>query len=184
MRDEINQNISRLIDDDLGYDESLILLDKIQTDETLKKKMARYQSISHALKNEEYLPINPDFSKNIFEAIQLEPAYLLPQRRQAKSNTKTYFAAAASALIAAILIGQNLQDRSVVGNNYQRVATTAAVNQSIPAAIAQRGSEKEPQHHPLTAQFNDYLQAHNSSVYTNGEANFHPYAKMAAYGKE
>jgi sigma-E factor negative regulatory protein RseA len=184
MRDEINQNISRLIDDDLGYDESLILLNKIQTDETLKKKMARYQIISHSMKNEEYLPISPDFSKNIFEAIQLEPTYLLPQRRQTKSNTKTYFAAAASALIAAILVGQHLQSRSLSGNNFQKVATTAALNQVTPATLAQSGREKELQRHPLTAQFNDYLQAHNSSVYTNGEANFHPYAKMAAYGNE
>lgn len=184
MRDEINQNISRLIDDDLGYDETLSLLNKIQTHEDLKIKMARYQSISHALKNEEYLPVSPDFSKNIFEAIQLEPTYLLPQRRQTKPNTKTYFAAAASALIVAILVGQNLQDRSFSGNNYQTVATTATSNQSLPSTLAQSGNQKQTQRHPLTAQFNDYLQAHNSSVYTNGEANFHPYAKMAAYGKE
>ncbi len=95
MRDEVNQNISRLLDDDLGYDETLILLNKIQTDEALKSKMLRYQSISHVLKNEEYFQIRQDFSAKIAQQIELEPTYLLPQRKQPRTNTKKYFAAAA-----------------------------------------------------------------------------------------
>ncbi|MBK8815246.1 MAG: sigma-E factor negative regulatory protein [Methylococcaceae bacterium] len=184
MRDEVNQNISRLLDDDLGYDETLILLNKIQTDEALKYKMLRYQAISQVLKNEEYFQIRPDFSAKIAQQIELEPTYLLPQRKQPRTNTKIYFAAAASALIAAVLVGQQLRNRVFTDSNNQVTAATSPTNTSLPVTLAGNRNNNQNTRHPLTAQFNDYLQAHNSSVYTNGEANFHPYAKMAAYGKE
>jgi sigma-E factor negative regulatory protein RseA len=184
MRDEVNQNISRLLDDDLGYDETLILLNKIQTDEVLKSKMLRYQAISNVLKNEEYFHIRSDFSAKISQQIELEPTYLLPQRKQPRTNKKLYFAAAASALIAAVIVGQHLQNRVFTDSNNQVVVATTPSNISSPVTLAGNGNKNQNTRHPLTAQFNDYLQAHNSSVYTNGEANFHPYAKMAAYGKE
>jgi sigma-E factor negative regulatory protein RseA len=34
---------------------------------------------------------------------------------------------------------------------------------------------------PLNKRINDYLQAHNSSVYTNGEADFQHFARVTAY---
>ena len=39
----------------------------------------------------------------------------------------------------------------------------------------------EATQYPLNKRINDYLQAHNSSVYTNGEADFQPYARVTAY---
>lgn len=186
MRDEINQNISRLIDGDLGYDETLDLLNKMQTDDDLKVKMARYHAISQALRNEEFFYVRPDFSDKIFQQIQREPAYLLPQRKPVKTNTVKFFAVAASVLVAAVLVGQNLQEHTVQANNNQFAQAKSLPRLSPPLTLAQksRDTEIKQNRNPLTKQFNDYLQAHNSSVYTNGEANFHPYAKMAAFGRE
>lgn len=184
MRDEINQNISRLVDDDLGYDETLDLLGKIKKDDSLMAKMARYQAISHVLKNEEYLHISSDFSAKVFQEIQREPNYLLPQRKRPTTDTKKIFAIAASVLLAAVLVGHNLQDPTSPLNNSPTVTASIATQQALPDTLAQNQNENSRHRRPLTAQFNEYLQAHNSSVYTNGEANFHPYAKMAAYGKE
>lgn len=190
MHEEVNQKISRLIDGELGYDETLDLLKKIQSDESLKNKMGRYQAISQALKTDEFYKIRADFSDKIFQKIQSEPSYLfpqlkpqpIPQSQNRQPNRNKLFAVAASALAAAVLVGQSLRDDR--SDKYQTLAATAVSGQQVAASFAK--PEKLPQRNrqPLSTQFNDYLQAHNSSVYTNGEANFQPYAKVTAYGQE
>jgi sigma-E factor negative regulatory protein RseA len=186
MYEEINQNISRLVDGDLGHDETLGLLKKIQSDETLKRKMSRYQTISQALKADGFCQVRPNFSDKVFQEIQQEPAYLLPQLKpqpQDRQAKLKLFAVAASALAAAVLVGQSLRD-DPSANSYQTLSAMAVPQQSLPAAFAQPGKLKQRNRQPLNARFNDYLQAHNNSVYTNGEVLFQPYTKMTAYGQD
>ena len=187
MREETNQTISRLIDSDLGYDETLALLQKMQLDDRLKAKMVRYQAISHAIKTESFCQVSPDFGKNISRRIQQEPNYLIPHRKPTepiKDSIKyKYFAAAASALIAAVLVGKQFGTANPSTSTGQVAQAIAAPQQALPANLAKLDKTGQPNRQPRIAQFNDYLQAHNSSVYINGEANFHPYAKMAVYGR-
>jgi sigma-E factor negative regulatory protein RseA len=194
MFEEINENISRLVDGDLGHDETLDLLKKMQSDDILKCKMSRYQAISHALKTDQFHQVSPDFSRKVFQEIQQEPSYFLPQLKpktpaqsqaqvQNRFPKRKLFAVAASALAAAVLVGQGIRnDQS--GNQYPTLSASTIPQQSFPTALTQAEQSKQRTRHPLNAQFNDYLQAHNSSVYTNGEANFQSYAKVAAYGRE
>lgn len=192
MHEEINQKISRFIDGELDYDETLDLLRKIQSDESLKHTMSRYQAISQALKTDEFYQVISDFSHKVFQEIQQEPAYLLPQLKpqphsqsqsQDRQPKRKLFAVAASILVVAVLVGQSLRNDHPA-NKYQTLTAMALPQQQLPASSAQ--SEKLPQHNrqPLNAQFNDYLQAHNNSVYTNGEVVFQPYAKVTAYGQD
>lgn len=181
MYEETNQNISRLIDGELGHDETLDLLKKIQSDKVLKNKMSRYQAISQALKTDEFYQVRSDFSHKVFQEIQQEPAYFLPQLNpqhlsqvQDKQSKRKFYAVAASTLAAAVLVGQSLRDDSST-NKYPTVTAMA---------VPQPEKLKQSSRRPLNAEFNDYLQAHNSSVYTNGEAHFQPYAKVTAYGQE
>ena len=195
MSEETNLNISRLVDGELGYDETLHLLKKMQSDDVLKHKMSRYHAISQALKTDRFHQVSTDFSRKVFQEIQQEPVYLLPQKKpkqfafpsstpsQANYSKRKFYAVAASTLVAAVLVGQGFRDKSA-GIRIETVSATAIPQQSLPVALAQSEPSKQPARRPLTAQFNDYLQAHNTSVYTNGEANFHPYAKIAAYGRE
>ena len=191
MYDEINENISRLVDGDLGHNETLDLLKKIQSDDVLKHKMCRFQAISQALKTEQFYQVSTDFSHKVFQAIQQEPAYLMPQLKPKtltappanKASRRKLYAVAASSLVAAVLVGQELREKPI-SNTVETVSASAMPHQSLPTALAQSGPAKQRKSPPLSAQFNDYLQAHNNSVYTNGEANFHPYAKVAAYGRE
>jgi sigma-E factor negative regulatory protein RseA len=192
MFEEINENISRLVDGDLGHTESVDLLKKMQSDDALKCKLSRYQAISQALKTDQFYQVSPDFSRKVFQEIQQEPSYLLPQLKsqshtkmpwQDKYSKRKMYAVAASTLVAAVLVGQGIrEDQS--GNTYQTVSASAIPQQSFPSNLVQAKQPKLKPRHPLNAQFNDYLQAHNSSVYTNGEANFQPYAKVVAYGQE
>lgn len=188
MHEEINQKISRFIDGELDYDEKLDLLKKIQSDESLKHKMSRYQAISQALKTDEFYQVKSDFSHKVFQEIQQEPAYLLPQlklqpKSQDRQAKRKLFAIAASILVVAILVGQSPRNDQPA-NKYQALTAMTLPQQRLPASSAQ--SEKLPQRNrqPLNAQFNDYLQAHNNSVYTNGEANFQPHGKVTSYGQD
>jgi sigma-E factor negative regulatory protein RseA len=192
MYEETNLNISRLVDGELGHDETLDLLKKMQSDDGLKCKMSRYQAISQALKTDQFHQVSPDFSRKVFQEIQQEPAYFLPQLKpQVHSQTQSQdkypkrklFAVAASTLVAAVLVGQGLREDQA-GNKYQTVTAMAVPGQSFPATLAQTEQSKQRTRHPLNTQFNDYLQAHNNSVYTNGEVVFQPYAKVAAYGRD
>ncbi len=195
MQEEINQQISRLIDGELGFNDTLDLLKKIQSDEILKHKMCRYQAISEALKADVFYQVSPDFSHKIFQKIQSEPAYLLPNLlRQPDSpnpynssqpNRHRWYALVASITIVAVLVGQSLRNEPTV-NKEQTVTAMAVPQQSLPINTEAQPSKvtQQDKQKPLSTQFNDYLQAHNSSVYTNGEANFQPYAKVTSYNRD
>ena len=193
MFEEINENISRLVDGDLGHGESLDLLKKMKSDDVLKCRMSRYQAISQALKTDQFHQVSLDFSRKVFQEIQQEPTYFLPQLKpkipvnsqpqtQARLPKLKLFAVAASTLAAVVLVGQGIRDDQS-GNQYPTLSASAIPQQALPA-LAQTEQTKQRTRHPLNAQFNDYLQAHNSSIYTNGEASFQSYAKVAAYGRE
>ncbi|MEQ1559763.1 MAG: sigma-E factor negative regulatory protein [Methyloglobulus sp.] len=185
MQKDVNEKISQLIDGELSHNETLEFLKKIRSDAGLRQKMCRYDAISQALKTDEFYQIRPDFSDKIFQQIQLESTYLLPQRSPAnKQPSRTrLFAVAASTIAVAVLVGQNLYKNKGVTNPPTLAATTLP-QQSQPIAIAQLERATQQKRQPVNTQFNDYLQAHNNSVYTNGEATFQPYAKVTAYGRE
>lgn len=190
MFEEINENISRLVDDELGHNETLDLLKKMQSDEVLKRKMIRYQAISQALKTDKFYQVSPDFSRKVFQEIQQEPTHFLPQLRPKpaavasdKYNKHKLYAVAASTLVIAVLVGQNVHTGQSV-SSHQTVSAMVIPQQSVPVSLTQSDKQKQRNRQPLNSQFNDYLQAHNSSVYTNGEANFQPYARVASYGKD
>jgi sigma-E factor negative regulatory protein RseA len=79
-------------------------------------------------------------------------------------------------------VGQSLRDDPSV-EKYQTLAEFKAQKQHLPTTVAKVEKAKQNKHQPLNAQFNDYLKAHNSSVYTNGEANFQPYAAVTSFGQ-
>jgi sigma-E factor negative regulatory protein RseA len=94
------------------------------------------------------------------------------------------FAVAASTIAVAVLVGQSLRE-GPQNNQDPTLSATAIPQQQMAALVPQSDKPQQQQKRtPLTAQFNDYLQAHNSSVYTNGEANFKPYTTVTSYGRE
>ncbi len=185
MQDEVNQQISGFIDGELGDDETMGLLKKMQMDNGLKTKLCRYQAISQALKTDEFYQVQIDFSRRVSQKIQDEPAFFLPQLKQdpqpqTKQAARTkMLAIAASVAVVAVVIGQSYRD-----NPANHTITAMSVPQlQTPTAFAKTKKLKQYEHQPLNAQFNEYLQAHNTSVYTNGEAEFQPYAKIVSYGQ-
>lgn len=180
MQDDINQRISQLIDDDLNTTDTLGLLKMIRSDERFSNKMLRYQAISQSIKSGKFEAVRPDFLKNISNKIQQEPAYLLPTKKSSVSKLKVY-ATAASVLTVAVLAGQVLwQKQSTDNDKIVTVAANTAHNKPLEHRNTKQLTAKSK---PLNAEFNAYLQAHNSSFYTNGEAYFQPDAKVVSFGR-
>jgi sigma-E factor negative regulatory protein RseA len=177
MSEDLNQKISQFLDNELNHIEALNLLHKIQSQPELQDKLNRYEVISHAIKTDAFLLTKDDFSKNIRQQIQQEPVYLLPQHKSFKPSHKQ-IAVAASIVIVAVIAGRSLNDQS----SNSRSASILQVAQHQPTE--QPVNTNQDTQHPLNKRINDYLQAHNSSVYTNGEANFQPFAKVTAYSHQ
>lgn len=181
MNEELHKKISQFIDDELGHDEALSLLQKMQSQSELINTMNRYEAISHALKTDVFLTINADFSAKISQQIQQEPHYFLPQRKLISRNYKLA-ALAASIAVVAVLAGRNM---NTPAERFKTSPTLQVAQQQSPRQVSKPVVyASQAQEIPLNIRINDYLQAHNSSVYTNGEANVKSMTRVTAYGQE
>jgi sigma-E factor negative regulatory protein RseA len=187
MYEDLNQKISQFLDKELDYNEALSLLKKIQAHPEVKNKLNRYEAISSAIKSETFLTARPDFSERIRQEIQNEPAYLLPgrkmppQHKQLKRHHKILAVAASLAVVAVITT-------RTINNPPDKIKSASIIEvaqQQLPEQPSEPVSYKnEAEPSPINSQINDYLQAHNSSVYTNGQANFQPYTRVTAYSRK
>jgi len=101
----------------------------------------------------------------------------LPQHKSFKRSHKQ-IAVAASIVIVAVIAGRSMNDP----NQHVKAASTFQIAQNkLPGQL---DKPVEVTQYPLNKQINDYLQAHNSSIYTNGEADFQPYARVTAYSNK
>ena len=178
MPEDLNQKISQFLDNELDHIHALNLMKKMQLETELQDKLHRYEAISLAMKTDVFLLSKSDFSTKICQLIQKEPVYLLPQHKPFKRSHKQ-IAVAASIAIVAVIAGRS------INNPAQHVRTESTVQ------VAQHQQPEQLSKHvdyvsqaaqePLNKRINDYLQAHNSSVYTNGEADFQPFARVTTY---
>ncbi|PKM13314.1 MAG: hypothetical protein CVV13_01820 [Gammaproteobacteria bacterium HGW-Gammaproteobacteria-3] len=187
MTEPLNQKISQLLDDDLSREEALDILMKLQKQPVLQRKMRRYEAISHALKAEAYIPIQPGFAQAIAASIDEEPVSLPMRRPLAKPSFWMLPALAASLMAVAVLMPQETHryDRpptkpvAIAGNNIESIMLTE------PAAPVSMAKVETVETSPAAAsRLNKYLQAHNSSRYIDGSANLYPYARVVSYNQE
>jgi sigma-E factor negative regulatory protein RseA len=177
MPEDLNQKISQLLDNELDHVSALNLLKKMQFQPELQDRMNRYEAISHALKTDVFLSTKADFSTKICQQIKNEPIYLLPQHKPFKRPHKL-IALAASIAIVAVVAGRSVNDNQFKSASILQVAQQQLPEQS-PVAY-----DNQARQYPLNKRINDYLQAHNSSVYTNGEADFQSFARVTAYSQK
>jgi sigma-E factor negative regulatory protein RseA len=181
MPEDLNQKISQFLDNELDHAQALKLLKKMQLESKLQDKLNRYEAISHAMKTDVFLSTEADFSIQVRQQIQKEPVYFLPQHKPLKRNYKQ-IAVAASIVIVAVVAGRGMSNL----DQYSKAASGLQVarNQIPEQASGQVVSSKQAAQYPLNKRINDYLQAHNNSVYINGEANFQPFARVTAYSQK
>jgi sigma-E factor negative regulatory protein RseA len=177
MPEDLNQKISQFLDNELDHVQALDLLKKMQSQSEVQDKLNHYEAISYALKTEVFLAVESGFSASVRQKIQQEPAYLLPQRKPNKRSHKL-LALAASIAIVAVIAERGMNSPA---EQLKAAVTLQVAQEQPPKPVVYAHQAEQP---PLNARINDYLQAHNSSVYTNGEANFQPLARVTAYSQK
>lgn len=180
MHEDSKQLISRLLDNDLERNEARDLLQAMRMTPELRNTLKRYEAIGHALKTEEFLIPDADFATRVSEKLHHEPAYLLPRRRANNVGRYKIYAAAASIALFGIITEFNIKKSA------DFAVPAVALKQPLQVAGAEPRSAagQTPGRDSINKQINDYLQAHNSSVYTNGQADFQPYARVTAYSQK
>ena len=175
MADDINQKISCFIDNELKDNEALDLLKKCQSNPILQNKLSRYQTNSYCLSSKKSLPIETDFLNRVQEGISKEPLYFPNVNLQPKKSYRALMALAACVSLIALLILKPSEDTPLEINTLSS-STMAAI--TIQPEINQQKTSQKNNHNN---RFNDYLQAHNTSLYTNGTVTFQPYTQTASY---
>ncbi|MEI6335535.1 MAG: sigma-E factor negative regulatory protein [Methylococcaceae bacterium] len=178
MSEDLNQKISQFLDNEIDPVDALSLLKKMRSQPELQDKLKRYEMISHAMKADAFLLTKTDFSTKIQQQIQQEPVYLLPQQRKRFKPSHKQVALAASFVIVAVIVGRSMNDPD---QPFKAASALQVAQQPLPEKLV--NSVELPQNQ-LKKRINDYLQAHNSSVYTNGEADFQPFARVATYSQK
>lgn len=172
MNDELNQKISQFLDDDLACEDAIGLLQEIRLKPELADKFNRYEAISHALKSDVFLDVKTDFSARISQQLEAEPVYLINPKRRSLWLTPKFLALAASIAVFAVILQQGFQA------NAPQLASSLSVAKlnAEPTLVT-----KEV---PLNTRIYEYLQAHNSSIYNNDEAELRPLTQVTSYHRE
>lgn len=176
MTNQTNQKISQFLDDDLARDDALSLFKNMQHDRQLQTKMQRYLLAQEALRAKPVMMADNDFLDKVKQELESEPVYLMPRKQSVKPLRKSSLLALAAS-IAALAIIIPVWTKSTL------------INPSAQMQLSQQQAvEAEPiervRVYPVNQRFQDYLQAHNGSLYTNGTASSHVQTQLASYGQE
>lgn len=186
MNDNVNQKISCFIDDELNANEALDLLKSFQSQPKLNTKFNRYQVAAYALSSKKILPVKANFLAHVQQEIAKETLYFLPRHAPPKKTCKTFIALAACLALIAVLVSGIMYDKPLKLNTLSALMI-ALVNQQ-PSLDNKHVEEKlstlpskRQQKTDQNNRFNDYLQAHNTSLYTNGKVIVQPAIHTASY---
>lgn len=186
MTEQLNQKISQLLDDDLSCEDALDLLKRLQQQPELQCKMSRYEAMSHVLKSEAFIPVQPGFAQRISAEIKKEPTFIVARRRFLAPPYWTLSALVASVMIVAVWVSQEERRQNPSAGSALLVAKTADKPLKLkprtgPPAVA---SDQHSQSQPEASRLTEYLQAHNSSRYIDGTVSLQPHARVVSYSQE
>jgi sigma-E factor negative regulatory protein RseA len=165
MQDKLNEKLSLLLDDELDSQQALALISKLKTDADLHAKFQRYQLISHAIKKQDAYPLDESFGDKIQQRLRSEPTYLLPVKARVSQRQKALYAIAASLLLAVVWLFSTQQQQA---NDLYQVAAI----------------EPQPTQIQIDSGLNDYLQAHDNSVYVSHRNTPQAYTRVVGYQQE
>lgn len=165
MQDKLNEKLSLLLDDELDSQQALNLIGKIKTDADLQAKFQRYQLISQAIKKQDAYSLDEGFVDKIQQRLRGEPTYLLPVKSRISPRQKAFYAIAASLLLVVVWLLSSHQQQA--SDLYQ------------VAAIEQQNTQVQ-----IDSSLNDYLQAHDNSVYVSHRNFPQAYTRVVGYQQE
>lgn len=198
MNDMIGEQLSALVDGEVGDAERGLLIRRILKDPSLQQRWERYHLISDALRSNLPVGVNCELAQRIQNAIRDEPT---PTVSHGWANSRLQFvkplggaAIAASVAMLAIFGVQNLHSTHTPGATVPTLANQSTTNQPLEAqrvagapqplgllysrVSGTRWDYGQPE---VESHLNGYLVNH--SEYTSG-TNLHgmlPYARIAGY---
>lgn len=164
MKEQLNEKLSMLVDDQLESRQALELLKAMRDDSPLQAKARRYQLISQAIKNDHCLTANADFAQQIQRRLRDEPSYLLPRKNKQKLDWQRTIGLAAAASVAMVAV--------MVFSNSDKHTQPFERNHNLAVAAAPATDQ---------AKFKEYLQAHDNTWNVNHNAGVQQYARLAGY---
>jgi sigma-E factor negative regulatory protein RseA len=184
MSDPFNQKISQYLDGDLNRRESLYLLTTLEQQPHLQATMQRYQLINQALKARPVITANTDFVAQLKQKLKEEPVYLLPRQPRKRYYKTAALALAASLTAIAVIVPISMKINATYSASPVTLAQRSTPPTHTPAneALAVNHTRQPLRIVPVNKRFQDYLQAHNGSLYTNGATNFQYRPQLASYG--
>ncbi len=80
MTDRIDEQISALVDDEIGEAELKLVIERLGDSDELAERWQRYNLISDTLHNNLPEAIAPDLTRRVHQALESEPTVLAPRR--------------------------------------------------------------------------------------------------------
>lgn len=160
------QKLSALLDDELGYHESLSLMGRLESDRELSARLHRYAVVKECMKSRNPLVPDGGFVDRVHAALAEEPVVLAPRtlRKPVGEKAATYAIAASMAVIA-LLVGRSLTDYSP--DRAGQLLAQAEMNSPVTQA------SMEPD-------LRDYLALHNESTYLSGSQGMMPSIRLVS----
>lgn len=167
MKTEENiEKLSGLLDQELGYHESLALMARLEKDSDLNRKMHRYAVVKEFMRAGKPLVPDAGFVDRVQAALADEPVVLAPRalRKPVGEKLGTYAIAASMAVIA-LLVGRSLTDYS------PDKASQLLASAELSASVTQASMEPD---------LRDYLALHNESTYLSGAQGMMPSIRLVS----
>lgn len=185
MKDEIREQISALIDDELTDLERPLLLGRLQRNADLRARMGRYQLIGDVLRGGVSQASGLGIASRVQAALADDSGIEAPKATNSNALQVTArsfwkpavgFAIAASVALVAILSIQNLQQSP------DTPQLAAARTATPPVVRVSTGDEQWNRIEPRVDQrLNGYLVNHSEFAASNGMQSLNPYVRIVGF---
>lgn len=167
MNEELKQDLSAMLDDELEMNRALKLMGRVSSDQELSKLMHRYQIAQELMHSPDALVPDAGFADRIAGLIAEEPAILAPRVSLSRRyrDKVVNLALAASVAAVAILVGRSITAHSPMESG----EILAQVQMESPTVKA----SMEPD-------LRDYLTMHNESSQKAGTAGVLPSVRLVS----
>lgn len=154
---DISERISLLVDDRLDLGKALATIRSVEEDAAAAAKYSRYLLVGEVLRSRKSMLTRPDFVARVHDAVETEPALLVPDWRKRPRDQAVTLALAATLAGLAVLVGGSMLE--------QRDGAPMAISAADSAA---------------SRQLHDYLVTHNETAYLAANGGLMPYLRVVS----
>jgi sigma-E factor negative regulatory protein RseA len=174
MKQNLHEQLSALVDDELPQAEQAMLLKQLEADTELRDRLARYQLISDALGNHLPPQVDAGFHKAIHAALQEEPAVHVQTVPRIAGLFKPVAGLAVAASVAVVAVFSLQTVREETGSDTPAVASAPVANDYLRAEVQAPANATPNAQQSLDA----YLVNHNEYAVNRGML---PYVRLVGH---